>query len=97
MAASTPFQPETVDAYEIGAKLALFDRRLELNLAGYISDYKDMQQNLTVPGGPLGNQTISKSWPLAVDLRLHLGRRAERIPHGVDLVQHHQTRFHALW
>ena len=57
--ASTPFQPETVDAYEIGAKLALFNRKLELNIAGYVSDYKDMQQNLTVPGGPTGNQTIT--------------------------------------
>lgn len=61
--ASTPFQPETVDAYEIGAKLALFDRALDLNIAGYVSDYKDMQQNLTVPGGPLGNQTITGNVP----------------------------------
>jgi iron complex outermembrane receptor protein len=61
--ASTPFQPETVDAYEIGAKLAAFNRKLEINLAGYISDYKDMQQNLTVPGGPLGNQTITGNVP----------------------------------
>jgi iron complex outermembrane receptor protein len=57
--ASTPFLPETVDAYEIGAKLALLDRKLEINLAGYVSDYKNMQQNLTVPGGPTGNQTIT--------------------------------------
>ena len=57
--ASTPFQPETVDAYEIGAKLDLLDRKLQFNVAGYISDYKDMQQNLTVPGGPTGNQTIT--------------------------------------
>ncbi|WP_225204643.1 TonB-dependent receptor [Novosphingobium huizhouense] len=61
--ASTPFQPETVDAFEIGAKLAAFDRKLELNLAGYVSDYKDMQQNLTVPGGPTGNQTITGNVP----------------------------------
>ena len=57
--ASTPFQPETVDAYEIGAKLSAFDRRVQLNFAAYYSDYKDMQQNLTVPGGPTGNQTIT--------------------------------------
>ncbi|MBO9725033.1 MAG: TonB-dependent receptor [Novosphingobium sp.] len=63
LTAGTPFQPETVDAYEIGAKLAAFNRKLEVNLAGYISDYKDMQQNLTVPGGPLGNQTITGNVP----------------------------------
>jgi len=63
LTAGTPFQPETVDAYEIGAKLAAFNKKLEINLAGYISDYKDMQQNLTVPGGPLGNQTITGNVP----------------------------------
>ncbi|WP_232495685.1 TonB-dependent receptor [Novosphingobium kaempferiae] len=63
LTASTPFQPETVDAYEVGAKFSLFDRMLDINLAGYVSDYKDMQQNLTVPGGPLGNQTITGNVP----------------------------------
>jgi iron complex outermembrane receptor protein len=61
--ASTPFQPETVDSYEIGGKFDLLDRKLQLNLAGYISDYKNMQQNLTVPGGPTGNQTITGNVP----------------------------------
>jgi len=61
--ASTPFQPETVTAYEIGAKLQTADHKADLNLAGYISDYKNMQQNLTVPGGPTGNQTITGNVP----------------------------------
>ncbi|WP_395336440.1 TonB-dependent receptor [Novosphingobium sp. BL-8H] len=61
--ASTPFQPETVDAYEIGAKLSAFQRKVQINLAGYVSDYKNMQQNLTVPGGPTGNQTITGNVP----------------------------------
>ncbi|MFY7836135.1 MAG: TonB-dependent receptor [Novosphingobium sp.] len=61
--ASTPFQPETVDAYEIGVKLTTLDGRMDLNLAGFVSDYKDMQQNLTVPGGPTGNQTITGNVP----------------------------------
>lgn len=57
--ASTPFQPETVDSYEVGAKFSALDNRLEVNIAGFVSDYKDMQQNLTLPGGPTGNQTIT--------------------------------------
>jgi iron complex outermembrane receptor protein len=57
--ASTPFQPETVDSYEIGAKLDLLDRKLQMNFAGFISKYKDLQQNTTIPGGPTGNQTIT--------------------------------------
>ena len=62
-AASTPFQPETVDSYEIGTKFDLLDRKLQLNLAAYVSDYKNMQQNLTLPGGPTGNQTITGNVP----------------------------------
>lgn len=61
--ASTPFQPEIVDAYEVGAKFSAFNRKLQLNLAAYVSDYKNMQQNLTVPGGPTGNQTITGNVP----------------------------------
>jgi iron complex outermembrane recepter protein len=57
--ASTPFGPETVDSYEIGGKFKFADGKVLLNLAAYYSDYKDMQQNLTVPGGPTGNQTIT--------------------------------------
>ncbi|HQA17094.1 MAG TPA: TonB-dependent receptor [Novosphingobium sp.] len=33
-----PFDPEEVKAYEVGAKLDFFDRKLRLNLAGYIMD-----------------------------------------------------------
>ena len=40
------FDPETVDSYEIGYKGALFDRRLTLALAGFHSEYKDVQ----IPG-----------------------------------------------
>lgn len=61
--ASTPFQPETVDSFELGTKLDLLDRKLQLNVAGYVSDYKNMQQNLTLPGGPNGNQTITGNVP----------------------------------
>ncbi len=57
--ASTPFQPETVDSYEIGAKLDLLDRKVQFNIAGFYSKYKGLQQNTTIPGGPTGNQTIT--------------------------------------
>jgi iron complex outermembrane receptor protein len=38
-----PFDPETVDAYELGAKSDLFDRRLRMNLALFRTDYEDIQ------------------------------------------------------
>jgi iron complex outermembrane recepter protein len=46
--ASLSYQPETVDSYEAGAKLDLFDRRVQLNLAGFYSKYKGLQQNNTL-------------------------------------------------
>ena len=48
----------------MGAKLDLFDHRLNINLAGYISDYKNMQQNTTIPCTcSTGNQTITSNVP----------------------------------
>lgn len=37
------FDPETVTSYEIGVKTDLLDRRLRVNLSGFINDYKDVQ------------------------------------------------------
>ncbi|MES2301448.1 MAG: TonB-dependent receptor, partial [Pseudomonadota bacterium] len=59
--ASTPYFPETVDSYEIGTKLNLLDRKLQFNIAGFYSKYKDMQQETTIPGGPQGSQTITNN------------------------------------
>ncbi|MEG3124218.1 TonB-dependent receptor [Sphingomonas sp. GB1N7] len=59
--AGTPYQPENVDSYEVGTKLTLLDRKLFLNLAGFVSKYKNLQQNTTIPGGPTGNQTITSN------------------------------------
>ncbi|MDE2042465.1 MAG: TonB-dependent receptor, partial [Alphaproteobacteria bacterium] len=62
--ATTPFQPETLDSYEIGTKLDLARHMLQLNLAAFYSDYKNMQQNLTIPCGcATGNQTITGNVP----------------------------------
>ena len=38
-----PYNPETVDTYEIGLKSDLFDRHLRFNLTGFYTDYKNMQ------------------------------------------------------
>ena len=38
-----PFDPEYVNAYEIGIKSELFDRKLRLNLALFYNDYSDLQ------------------------------------------------------
>lgn len=57
--ASTPYDPETVAAYEIGAKSEFFDRKVALNVAAYYTDYNKIQQSSTVTlAGGVGNETI---------------------------------------
>lgn len=46
------FGPEKVNAYEIGIKSALFDRRLALNVDVFRSDYSDLQET-TITFNPL--------------------------------------------
>ena len=46
-------RPEVLDAYEVGLKTELLDRRLRLNVAGFLYDYTNMQ--VTVIG--LGTST----------------------------------------
>jgi iron complex outermembrane receptor protein len=59
--ATTPFNPETVNSYEVGAKTAWFDRRLLFNVAVFYTNYKDIQENITESGGSTGNITIVKN------------------------------------
>jgi iron complex outermembrane recepter protein len=57
-ATNTAFQPEDVWSSEVGVKSQWFDRRLDVNIAYFDSQYRHMQQTTTIPGGPTGNQTI---------------------------------------
>lgn len=45
-----PYDPETLTSYELGAKTQLFDNRLRFNVAGYYSDYKDLQTQNFING-----------------------------------------------
>jgi iron complex outermembrane receptor protein len=50
-----PFDPETLDSYELGVKSDLFNRRMRLNAAVFFGEYNDLQLSLqTCPelGGP---------------------------------------------
>ncbi|GAA0320033.1 TonB-dependent receptor [Sphingomonas oligophenolica] len=47
------FAPEQLNAYEIGLKSDLFDRKLRFNLSGFINKYKDIQIPVsTCPDAP---------------------------------------------
>ncbi len=43
-----PFGPETLESWEVGLKTELFDRRVRFNVAGFYSDYSDIQLSLSV-------------------------------------------------
>ena len=42
-AATTPFDEETVNNYEVGVKTDFFDDRMRLNIAAFYMDYEDLQ------------------------------------------------------
>lgn len=52
------FGPESVDAYEVGLKGRLFDRVLSFSIAGFLSNYDNLQEstNVVLPSGSI--QTI---------------------------------------
>jgi iron complex outermembrane receptor protein len=52
-----PFGPEDLTAYELGVKSELFDRRLRLNADVFLSNYKNLQQQIVAPDGstPVAN------------------------------------------
>jgi iron complex outermembrane receptor protein len=64
-AATIPYDPETLDNYEVGFKTEFADNRVRLNGSAFIMKYKDMQQDLDVPapGTSTGreNRTINAS------------------------------------
>lgn len=53
-AIGVPFGPEQVTDYELGFKSQLLDNRLRFNVAGFYSDYEDIQR-ASVAQGPGGN------------------------------------------
>lgn len=64
-AATIPYDPETLDNFELGFKSQFLDNRIRLNAAAFMMKYKDMQQDLDVPapGTSTGreNRTINAS------------------------------------
>jgi len=48
------YNPESVDAYEVGLKTELLDRRLRFNIAGFYYDYTDI--TVQIADGPVNRQ-----------------------------------------
>jgi iron complex outermembrane receptor protein len=58
-AAATPYDPETVDNYEVGMKSEWLEGRLRLNASAFTMQYKDKQEEQSVPSPQgTGQQTL---------------------------------------
>lgn len=50
---TAPFKPEVLDAFEVGLKSELFDRRVRLNIAAFQYEYKNIQVTIPQRGGTI--------------------------------------------
>lgn len=57
----TSFDPETVWAYEFGAKTSFWDKKGRLNIALYRNDFYDILTSMTVPTGSSLTQNAGKA------------------------------------
>jgi iron complex outermembrane receptor protein len=57
---NTPFDPETVWAFELGSKADLADNRLRLNTAVFLNKFNDIQQSSTLGAGATAIQNVGK-------------------------------------
>ena len=66
--AQTPVNPEVLDAFEVGGKMRLADGHVQLNLAGFYYDYKNLQVQITQGGEIiLQNAASAKLYGLDAD------------------------------
>ncbi len=97
--ANPAYNPEQLDAYEIGLKSEFADRRVRLNLAGFYYDYKDVQvvQIVNLPGSTAGVQLITNGakaelYGLDADLEAQLAPGLT-LTAGVELLHNEFTDF----
>ena len=97
--ANPAYNPEQLDAYEVGLKSELANRTIRLNLAGFYYDYKDVQvvQIVNLPGTTAGTQLITngakaKLYGLDVDLEAQLAPGLT-LTAGLELLHNEFTDF----
>ncbi|MBO9379838.1 TonB-dependent receptor [Sphingomonas histidinilytica] len=73
----SPTRPEVLDAYEIGLKSDLFDKRLRFNISGYYYDYSDLQVQAVVgvpPISVLNNAASARMYGIDVETAFQFSR-----------------------
>jgi iron complex outermembrane receptor protein len=57
--ASTAYDPETVDSYELGFKTQFWENRVTFNVAGFVTKFRDKQEEVVIPAPPPeGQETV---------------------------------------
>ncbi|WP_239018169.1 TonB-dependent receptor [Sphingomonas flavalba] len=54
-----PYDQETEDSFEVGLKKRFFDRRLTVNLAGFVNKYKKLQRDISRTDPVLGSVQLT--------------------------------------
>lgn len=67
---ATFVKPETVDAFEVGLKSEMLDRKLTLNLAGYYYNYKNKQETIFDTGVARLANAQARVWGLDGEVAL---------------------------
>lgn len=74
-----PFQPEAIDAYEVGLKTDLLDRRARVNVAAYYYDYTNIQNFIFISptATAIRNAASARVYGLDVDFQVKPTARLE--------------------
>jgi iron complex outermembrane receptor protein len=57
--ARTPFDPETVDSFELGFKTEFWENRISFNVAAFLTQYDNKQEEIVRPAPPpAGQETL---------------------------------------
>jgi len=96
-AATLTYQPETVRAYEAGAKMRFWDGRASLNLAVFHYDYRNLQlSNVAVVGGKPRYETTNAGEAAIRGLEadgLVAATRADRFTYAFTLLDAHYVSY----
>lgn len=74
---SPDFKPETIDAFEVGAKSQLLQRKLQANLAAFYYKYKDLQLGQRVAGTAITSNGDARVWGVEGEFIAKPVRRVE--------------------
>lgn len=91
---TAPYMPETVTAYEIGAKADLWDRRVRWNNAVYFYDYKDLQTQVLDTSGVIfiANAASAEIYGFESDLEWQ-ATEALHVTAGISFIDSEYTSY----